>query len=71
MLSPAQMHFRMLSPEAQHAALQRLAWRGCDLKAISMETGLPEAAVRQLLDLQSTGAPSAWQRGPKSSRTLS
>ena len=51
MLSPSQIQFRMLTTEAQRAALQRLAFRGCDIKTISMQTGMPEADVRSHLDV--------------------
>jgi DNA-directed RNA polymerase specialized sigma24 family protein len=50
MLSPAHLQFRTMSPEAQRAALQRLAWRGCDPGTISAQTGIPETEVQRLID---------------------
>jgi hypothetical protein len=57
MLSPSHLHFRVMSPEAQQAALQRLAWRGCNLATISAQTGMPESSIRRLLDLQPLASP--------------
>jgi hypothetical protein len=53
MLSPSHLHFRAMSPEAQQAALQRLAWRGCNPATISAQTGMPEADIRRLIELHS------------------
>jgi DNA-directed RNA polymerase specialized sigma24 family protein len=50
MLSPAQLHMRLLPPEAQQTAVQRLALRGWDAKTISTQTGLTEIEVDRLLD---------------------
>jgi len=44
-----QLHFRLLPPEAQHAALHRLALHGCDPVSISEQTGMPENVVRRHL----------------------
>lgn len=44
-----QLHFRVLPPEAQHAALQRLALHGWDPASISAQTGVPEKVVRRHL----------------------
>jgi hypothetical protein len=54
MLSPAHLHFRTMSPEAQRAALQRLAWRGCDPGTISAQTGMPETEIKRLIDSPTT-----------------
>ncbi len=51
MLSPSQIQFRMMTPDAQRAALQRLTLRGCDIKTISMQTGMPEADVKSHLNV--------------------
>lgn len=50
MLSPAQLHMRLLPPEAQRTAIQRLALRGWDARTISTQTGLTEVEVDRLLD---------------------
>lgn len=50
MTLPNQLQFRLLPPEAQNAALHRLALRGCDPVSISAQTGVPESAVRRRLD---------------------
>jgi len=50
MLSAAQLHMRLLPPEAQQTAVQRLALRGWDAKTISTHTGLTEVEVDRLLD---------------------
>jgi len=50
MNTPSQLQFRLLPPEAQRAALQRLALRGCDPMSISVQTGVPEVEVRRQLD---------------------
>lgn len=57
MLSPAQIQFRLLTPEAQHAAVHRLALRGCDVATISERTGMAEADVKRYLDVGQTGTP--------------
>jgi hypothetical protein len=49
MLSCSQLQFRLMTPEAQHAAVRRLALRGWDAKTISAQTGMPEADVHSLL----------------------
>lgn len=49
MLSPSQLQFRLMTPEAQRAALQRLALHGWDAKTISTQTGMPEADVQRYL----------------------
>jgi hypothetical protein len=46
---PSQLQFKLLPPEAQRAALQRLALRGCDPMSISVQTGVPEVEVRRQL----------------------
>jgi hypothetical protein len=49
MLSPSQLQFRLMTPEAQRTAVQRLALHGLDAKTISMQTGLPEGDVHRFL----------------------
>lgn len=65
-----QLQFRLLPPEAQHAALHRLALRGCDPVSISAQTGVPENVVRRHLSgaalASLTGLPQ--QRRPIASK---
>jgi hypothetical protein len=49
MLSPSQLQFRLMTLEAQCAAVQRLALHGCDARTISMHSGMSEADVHRLL----------------------
>jgi hypothetical protein len=49
MLSPSQLQFRLMTPEAQRAAVQRLALHGWDAQTISAQTGMVEADVQRLL----------------------
>jgi hypothetical protein len=61
---PSQLQFRLLPPEAQRAALHRLALRGCDPMSISVQTGVPEGEVRRQLGRAAPGiAPSHVWRG--------
>jgi len=52
MVSPSHLHFRSMSPEARHSALQRLAWRGLDPETISQQTGLSENEIREVIEAQ-------------------
>jgi len=49
MLSSSQLQFRFMTPEAQRAALHRLALHGWDAKTISTHTGMTEADVQRHL----------------------
>ena len=63
MTVPNQLQFRLLPPEAQNAALHRLALRGCDPVSISAQTGVPESAVRRrLADAELAPLPGLLQR---------
>jgi hypothetical protein len=53
MFQPTQLQFKLMTPEAQRAAIQRLALCGADLASISERSGLSIADVRRHL----TGAP--------------
>jgi hypothetical protein len=57
MISPSHLHFRTMSPEARHSALQRLAWRGFDPRMISEQTGLPEVEVRRAIEAHASPSP--------------
>lgn len=47
MLSPSHIQFRLMAPEAQRAAVQRLALHGWDAPTISALTGLREEDVNR------------------------
>lgn len=64
MLSPSHLHFRVMSPEARHSALQRLAWRGFDPRTISERTGLPETEVRRVIKAHAGSSPMQPIGGP-------
>ena len=49
MMRTHELQFRLLPPEARHAALHRLALRGCDPESISEQTGIPAHEVRRQL----------------------
>jgi hypothetical protein len=53
MFQPTQLQFKLMTPEAQRTAIQRLALCGADLASISERSGLSIADVRRHL----TGAP--------------
>jgi hypothetical protein len=53
-LSPAQLQFRLMTWEAQCAAVQRLALRGLDTRTISAQTGISEEEVRRYLTAASS-----------------
>ncbi len=57
MFSPSHLHFRTLSPEARHSALQRLVWRGLDPRTISERTGLAEVEVRRVIEANASSSP--------------
>ena len=70
-----QLQFRLMAPEAQHAAVQRLALRGADIETICERTGLSATEVRRYLAgslLPRAGTPPAspvyahWMRQPGS-----
>jgi hypothetical protein len=66
MLSPLQLQFRLMTPEAQRTAVQRLALRGWDAKTISTQTGMAEAEVR--LSLRDAWTPPLPYRADSSRR---
>jgi hypothetical protein len=71
MYQTTQLQFRLLTPEAQRAAIQRLALRGAGIDVISERTGLPPEDVRRHLagaNFESIGVP-AWRRNRLSSPT--
>jgi hypothetical protein len=68
MLTPSHLHFRAMSPEAQQAALQRLAWRGCDPATISAWTGMPELEIRRLVESHTPAGPDRAAPGPRNWR---
>ena len=58
---PAKLQFRRLPPEAQRAALWRLAWSGMTLEQMAERTGWSVEQVRHMID-EETMAPSLpWQ----------
>ena len=65
-----QLQFKQMAPEAQRAALQRLALRGTDIEVICKRTGLCAAEVQRELagfNSESNGA-SLWRTNRASSR---
>lgn len=68
MLSPSQLQFRLMALDAQRAAVQRLALRGWDVTTISLQTGMPEADVHDLL--AGTGSQGGANSGPPTQTPL-
>jgi hypothetical protein len=69
MLSPSQLQFRLMAPEAQGAAVQRLALHGWDAQTISKETGLSEADVHRHLAPRASARIPPVIGAPRSNRT--
>jgi hypothetical protein len=68
MFQPTQFQFKLMTPEAQRAAIQRLALCGADLASICERSGLSVADVRRHLTagpLQSLAPPWARVRSHK------
>jgi hypothetical protein len=80
MYQTTQLQFKLMTPEAQRTAVQRLALRGMDLETICERTGLSRAEGQRYLTgplLQRAGVAadtnvySHWMRQPRSvPRTL-
>jgi len=61
----SRLQFRLMTPEAQRAAIQRLALRGMDIDTICRQTGLSAADVQRCLtgmNLQRESWP--WRQPP-------
>ncbi len=49
MLHSTQLQFKVMAPEAQQAALNRLALRGASVEEIVAYTGIPPTRAREML----------------------
>ncbi|HET9864068.1 MAG TPA: hypothetical protein VFP37_11535 [Steroidobacteraceae bacterium] len=56
----AKLQFQRLPPEAQRAALWRLAWSGLSVEQMAERTGWSVEQVRRAMDEESPGA-AQWQ----------
>jgi len=56
----AQLHFRRLPPEAQRAALWRLAWSGLSPEQIALRTGWSVEQVRRAMHDELTPTYPPW-----------
>ena len=56
------LQFRRLPPEAQRAALWRLAWSGLSPEQIALRTGWPVEQVRRAMHDELTPAQPLWLR---------
>lgn len=61
----AQLHFKLLSPEAQRAAIWRLAWTGLTPEQIAQRTGLTAEQVSRVTHDETTPIPPTWARRPE------
>jgi DNA-directed RNA polymerase specialized sigma24 family protein len=59
-----QLQFQRLPPEAQRAALWRLAWSGVSPEQIADRTGLTPERVRQALHDELAPAQPSWVSRP-------
>jgi hypothetical protein len=55
-----QLHFQRLPPEAQRAALWRLAWSGCSPEQIAIRTGWSTEKVRRAMHDELVPAHPPW-----------
>jgi hypothetical protein len=72
MFQPTQLQFKLMTPEAQRAAIQRLALCGADVASICERSGLSVADVRRHLTgaLLQTLAPPWTRVRPQKSQPL-
>ena len=56
----ARLQFQRLTPEAQRAALWRLAWSGLSVEQIAERSGWPVERVRAMIDEESMQVHPAW-----------
>jgi hypothetical protein len=61
MNSTTKLQFQRLPPEAQRAALWRLAWSGLTVEQMAERTGWPPEQVRRTMDEESMRPAPAWQ----------
>ena len=57
---PSKLQFQRLPPEAQRAALWRLAWSGLNVEQIADRIGWSAQQVRRAMDEESIQVP-AWR----------
>jgi hypothetical protein len=75
MYQSTQLQFRLMSPEAQEAAINRLLIQGCALNDIAARTGLSIQDLRSRLSLDEgtrpgVPPPAPWKRSQLRSRYL-
>jgi hypothetical protein len=63
----ARLQFQRLPPEAQRAALWRLAWNGLSIEQIGDRIGWSPEQVRRTIDEETAGWRPPW-RSPAESR---
>lgn len=61
----ARLQFQRLPPEAQRAALWRLAWSGLSVEQMAERTGWPVERVRGMIDEESTQVHPTWAAGAR------
>ena len=71
MNSTTKWQFQRLPPEAQRAALWRLAWSGLNVEQIADRIGWSAHEVRRMMDEESTQSIPSWQSAGTWIRTAS